>query len=335
MSTSNTIEDLIIIGSGPAAFSACLYTEELNPLLLEGSFSDKMFPGGQLMTTTDVDNYPGFPDGIKGPQLIKNMRSQIKRKTIEQTVKKVELVYCTNDSTTTRKLNIDKMSRKYYYRVITDESIYYSYMVIIATGAMARRLFVPGTNDNEYWQKGVSACAVCDGWAYKNKVTIVIGGGDSAMEEAGHLSRIASKVYIVHRSKQFKAKKEMLNKILEKENVELLVPYTLKEVKGEKRMNSAILINAESGEEKTIFAEGLFFGIGHDPNSNLVEGCVKRDDDLYIVTEMNGSTNCPGLFSCGDVQDKKYRQAITAAASGARVSIAVKQYFALNIKNKV
>lgn len=316
MTSGHTVENLIIVGSGPAAFSACITTQALAPLLFEGTFTANMFPGGQLMTTTDVDNYPGFPLGIKGPRLIENMRSQIKTRVVSQRVEAVEACHTAG---------------VLYYRVATDKGVFYAYAVIVATGALARRLYVPGTNDGEYWQRGVSACAVCDGWAFKDKSVVVVGGGDSAMEEARHLSRIAARVYLVHRSVKFRAKKDMLDKVLGKANVELVAPYALKEVLGGKKMERVVVYNTATMEERVLDAEGLFFGIGHDPNSQVVAGCADREDDLYIKTDASGATSSPGLFACGDVQDRRYRQAVTAAASGALVGITAIKY--LETKN--
>lgn len=287
-----------------------------------------MFPGGQLMTTTDVENYPGFPAGIQGPILIKNMRSQITNTIISEQVEQVELIYATPD--THKKTSI--ITNNYFKITTTNNQIYYSFIVIVATGAIARRLYVPGTNENEYWQKGVSACAICDGWAYKNKTVIVIGGGDSAMEETMHLSRIAEKVYLVHRNKKFRAKKTMLDKVKTRTNVEIIVPYVLKEVRGGKRMERAIIYNADTNDEMVLEAKGLFFGIGHDPNSHIVEKCVDRDVDLYIKSDRNGCTTCPGLFACGDVKDKRYKQAVTAAMSGALTGISALNYYKMTLR---
>jgi thioredoxin reductase (NADPH) len=312
----NKIENIAIIGSGPAAYTACLYTEEYEPIMFEGGMIGNNGPGGQLTTTTNVDNYPGFPNGIQGPDLIEKMRSQIKNKVISETVTKIY-----------------KIQNSYFKIVTENDNIFYSKSVIIATGASARRLFVPGTNDGEYWQKGVSSCAVCDGWAFLDKTVIVIGGGDSAIEEALYLSSIAKEVILVHRRENFRARPDMLRRAINNSKIKIMTPFELDCVKGnEKEMTHAFLRNKDNKKLVKVEADGLFFGIGHDPN---VEFLNKANTNLYLIySDVDGHlianedciTGECGVFCCGDVQDNKYRQAITAAGSGCRAALAAIEY---------
>lgn len=315
MTSSYESVSLIIIGSGPAAYSACLYSQHLNPILFEGSYKDTMSPGGQLMTTTDVDNYPGFPNGVQGPALMEKMKSQIKTSIRDEFITKISKSQTDNN----------------VFEVQTENGeMLYTKAIIIATGAQARRLHVPGTDT--YWQKGISACAVCDGWAFVKKTVVVIGGGDTAMEEAKHLANIADKVILIHRNDKFKARKDMLERVKKTANVEIKIPYTLECVKGDNEtMNCAYFRNKETKELIKIEADGLFFAIGHNPNTNFFgKDLIKLDNDGYIMTDEKCKTSCDGIYACGDVQDKKYRQAVTAAGTGCIAGIAVSNY----LKNK-
>ncbi|KAK1347364.1 thioredoxin reductase [Hamiltosporidium tvaerminnensis] len=296
------IYKLCVIGSGPAAYSACLYTQEYCPLLFEGKVIGNNGPGGQLTTTTAVDNYPGFPDKIMGNELVMGMQRQVMKSG------KIEIV-----SETVTELGKEEG----WFVIKCGSKVWYSECVIVATGAQARRLFVPGTNDDEYWQKGVSSCAVCDGWAYRNRNIAVIGGGDSAMEEAGYLSNIGSKVYLIHRSENFRARKDLLQKIENNPKVEILKNYVLESAGGNEFLEFLILKNVKTNEILRLEVEGLFFGIGHDPNTFFInKEEVKCDKDGYLVADEYMHTSIEGLLAAGDVQDKKYKQAITAAASG-------------------
>ncbi len=299
---------LIIIGSGPAGYTAAIYSSraELSPLVLEGAFS--FIPGGQLMTTTDVENFPGFPNGIKGPELIVSMRKQAEKfgsQLIQEDV-----------------ISVDLKNRP--FTVITKKSKYSCDALIIATGANARRLYVPGTNDDEFWQKGVTACAVCDGASpiFRNKPVFVIGGGDSALEEALFLTKYASQVFIVHRRHKFSASKVMINRALSHEKIEVIWDSVLKMVKGDSLVRSVVLENVITKQEEEMFASGVFFAIGHVPNTEFLSNQIELDEGKYIITK-NGSTktSVEGVFAAGDVQDKNYRQAITAAASGCQAAI--------------
>lgn len=305
------MENVIIVGSGPAAYNAALYTMEKQPLLFEGGFIGNNGPGGQLTTTTSVDNYPGFPRGTEGPELVDLMR--------EQAVSRGLRIVC--------ETVVDIRKGGSGFVVLSDKREYRSMVVIVATGASARRLFVPGTNDGEFWQRGVSSCAVCDGFAYVNKVTCVIGGGDAAMEEALYLSNIASKVYIVHRRNEFRSRKDMLEKARRTENIEIVTPYVLESAEGGERLERINIQNVETKEVKTVGMNGVFFGIGHDPNTSFLKNVeVELDGNGYVVVHDEVCTGVPGLFAGGDVCDKRYRQAVTAAGSGAVCGIKAMEF---------
>lgn len=334
MSNDKLIENLIIIGSGPAAFSAALYTQHLNPILFEGSFEFGI-PGGQLMTTTDVDNYPGFPNGITGPDLIKAMKSQLKIRMFQEQVISIEKINGNGNKNNceidikTDQFDLNEMPNN-YFKIVTDEGEYYSLALIVATGSLAKRLYVPGCD--EFWQRGISACAICDGWAYKDKTVIVIGGGDTAMEEAKHLSGIAKKVILVHRSDNFKARKDFFGRILNTPNIEIKTNYVLETVQGTEYMEATYFRNTVDKKLLKVEADGLFFGIGHEPNSKFLSGIAELDDSGYLICQ-NGRTSCEGIFGCGDIQDKKYKQAITAAGSGCVAGLEAVKY--LNEKYKL
>ncbi|AFM97841.1 thioredoxin reductase [Encephalitozoon hellem ATCC 50504] len=296
------MEKIVIIGSGPAAYNAALYAMSKNPLLFEGGYIGNNGPGGQLTTTTAVDNYPGFPDGVEGPILTGLMKEhavsqglRVAKETISDVRKEGEM-----------------------FVVVSEKGEYRAEAVIVATGASARRLFVPGTGDDEFWQKGVSSCAVCDGFIYMNKIVCVVGGGDAAMEEALYLSRIAKKVYIIHRRSEFRARSDMVERAKATENIEIMTPYVLDRVSGTKKVEEISVRNVETGEMEVIPMNGVFFGIGHDPNTSFLKSInVELDPNGYVVVKDEVCTSIPGLFAAGDVCDRKYRQAVTAAASGA------------------
>lgn len=322
--------DIAIIGSGPAAYSAVLYCHPYKPLLFEGKLIGNNGPGGQLTTTTDVDNYPGFPDGISGPDLVRAMQEQVKDKcvVISETVMHVKkgLDKKTADN------SFDAVYEELYgepprevFFIHAGNEIYKARTVIIATGAQARRLFLEGTRDNEFWQKGISACAVCDGWAYKGMTVTVLGGGDTAMEETQYLAGIAKKVYLVHRRNEFRSRDDLLRKVKSLPNVEILTPFTLVSAHGSKFLEKIKLMDGETGGEIFLATDGLFFAIGHDPNSQMVDPAI-CDKNRYIKTKCGGATDIEGLFACGDVQDYRYRQAITAAASGCEAAISAREY---------
>ncbi len=305
MSNENHYE-VIIIGSGPAGLTAAIYSARANlsPLVLEGQQ-----PGGQLTITTDVENYPGFPEGIMGPKLMDEMRNQATRFGAEC---KFELVSEVDFS-------------KKPFTVVSDSSSYTADSVIIATGASARMLGLE--SEKKYMGSGVSACATCDGFFFKDKEIIVVGGGDSAMEEANFLTKFASKVSIIHRREGFRASKIMLERVRKNKKIEFILNQVIEEIKGDKIVTSVIIKNKLNGEITEKKVDGVFMAIGHTPNTSVFADKLKMDDTGYLITESGSTrTNIPGVFACGDVQDKIYRQAITAAGSGCMAAIDAEKY---------
>lgn len=294
---------LCIIGSGPAAHTAAIYAAraELKPILFEGWMANDIAPGGQLTTTSEVENFPGFPDGIGGGEIMEKCRNQSLRFGTEiftEAVNKVDF-------------------SKTPFEVFTDSMTVLADSVIVATGAVARRLTFPGSI--EFWNRGISACAVCDGAApiFRNKPLAVIGGGDSAMEEANFLTKYGSKVYIIHRRNEFRASKIMQNRALENPKIQVVWDSVVEEAYGERLLGGLKLKNIVNGEVSDLQASGLFFAIGHEPATKFLDGQLELDADGYVVTKPGTTlTSVKGVFAAGDVQDKKYRQAITAAGSG-------------------
>lgn len=294
---------LCIIGSGPAAHTAAIYAAraELKPILFEGWMANDIAPGGQLTTTSEVENFPGFPDGIGGGEIMERCRNQSLRFGTEiftETVNKVDF-------------------SKTPFEVFTDSKTVLADSVIVATGAVARRLTFPGSI--EFWNRGISACAVCDGAApiFRNKPLAVIGGGDSAMEEANFLTKYGSKVYIIHRRNEFRASKIMQNRALENPKIQVVWDSVVEEAYGERLLGGLKVKNIVNGEVSDLQASGLFFAIGHEPATKFLDGQLELDADGYVVTKPGTTlTSVRGVFAAGDVQDKKYRQAITAAGSG-------------------
>jgi thioredoxin reductase (NADPH) len=299
---------LVIIGSGPAGFTAAIYAARANlqPLLFEGFMSGPS--GGQLMSTTEVENYPGFPDGILGPELMMNFRSQAERfgtKILTEDVISIDL--------SKRPFNIKGSSRE-----VEADSI------IIATGATAKRLDIDGSRDGEFWQKGVTACAVCDGAApiFKNRPLFVIGGGDSAVEEAIFLTKYGSMVYIVHRRDQLRASKIMAERALNHPKIKFLWNSAIKKISGDRVVQRVNVNNVATGETIEHEAGGVFFAIGHQPNTQFLKGQLKTNETGYIlVTPGTTYTSVEGVFAAGDVQDPIYRQAVTAAGSGCMAAL--------------
>ncbi len=299
---------LVIIGSGPAAYTAAIYAARANlhPLVYEGFFSGPA--GGQLMTTTEVENFPGFPEGITGPELMDRFRKQAER---------FGTIMVTEDV-----VSVDFSQRPFLVKgspttVLADS-------VIIATGATAKRLDISGTRDGEFWQKGVTACAVCDGAApiFRNKDLYVIGGGDSAVEEAIFLTKYGSKVYMVHRRDQLRASKIMCERARNHPKIEILWNTVPVKVEGDAVLNSVTLKDVVSGKETTRPAGGLFFAIGHVPNTAFLGGQIELLDNGYIKVFCNTSkTSVEGVFAAGDVQDHVYRQAVSAAGSGCMAAL--------------
>ncbi|MEC9007282.1 MAG: thioredoxin-disulfide reductase [Candidatus Neomarinimicrobiota bacterium] len=303
---------VIIIGSGPAGLTAALYTARANlkPLVFEGSQ-----PGGQLTITTDVENFPGFPDGIMGPELMNLFRKQAERFGAE----------CYFEHVT----KVDFSEKP--YKVWIGDKEYHSESVIIATGATAKMLGLD--SEKELMGFGVSACATCDGFFFKDKKVLVVGGGDSAMEEATYLTKFASEVVIVHRREEFRASKIMIDRAMKNPKIRVLWNSTIKEIMGsqEKGVHAVVIEKTNSEETFEEQCDGVFMAIGHKPNTDLFLDVLDTDQNGYLVTK-NGSTstNLEGIFACGDVQDHVYRQAVTAAGSGCMSAIDAERYLESN-----
>jgi len=293
-------ERLIIIGSGPSGLTAAIYAARagLKPLMIEGAVA-----GGQLMLTTEVENYPGFPDGIMGPEMMQLFRQQAER---------FETRFITADVT-----RVDFTERPFGVWVGDDE--YRADAVIISTGASARWLEVPG--EEKLRGHGVSACATCDGFFFKDKEIVVVGGGDSAMEEALFLTKFASKVTIVHRRDEFRASKIMTQRALDHPKIEVRWNTVIDEVLGEGTVTGVKFRNVETGEIEDFSTDGVFMAIGHDPNTSLFKGLLELNEKGYVETFDDTATSVPGVFGAGDVVDFTYRQAITAAGMGCQAAI--------------
>jgi thioredoxin reductase (NADPH) len=305
------VENVIIVGSGPAGYTAALYTARANlaPLVIEG-----FAWGGLLQQTTDVENYPGFPEGIMGPEMMQKFRDQAERfgaRLLTEQADRVEL----------------SSEPGGVHRVWVGETEYRARTIVLAMGAEHKKLGIPG--EDELGGRGVSYCATCDAAFFREAQTIIVGGGDSAMEEAIFLSKFASKVTVVHRRAEFRASKIMLERARAQENIELLTPYTVKSFEaGESgTLGHAVLVNTETGEERVLPATGVFIAIGHEPQSGLVAGQVEVDENGYVVTEGRSTrTRLPGVFAAGDLVDHTYRQAITAAGSGCQAALDAEWY---------
>ncbi|KAF7846301.1 hypothetical protein BT93_L4651 [Corymbia citriodora subsp. variegata] len=317
---------VVIIGSGPAAHTAAVYLSraELQPVLYEGMLANGTAAGGQLTTTTEVENYPGFPDGITGPELMDAMRKQSEKfgtQILTETISKLDLSQ-----------RPFRLWREYDDNE-GDEPAHTADAVILATGANARRLGLKG--EDKYWQNGVSACAVCDGAVpiFRKKPLVVIGGGDSAAEEALFLTKYGSKVTVLVRKDKLRASKAMANRLMTNEKVEVKFNHEGVEILGEEKarglMTHMRIANNKTKQEETIEANGLFYAVGHDPASNLVKGQIDCDEDGYVLTKPGTSyTSVDGVFAAGDVQDKRYRQAITSAGSGCIAALEAEKYLA-------
>lgn len=296
------MEKVIVLGTGPAGLTAAIYLARANmePLVIEGPE-----PGGQLTTTTEVENFPGFPDGVMGPELMDNMRKQAERfgaKFKRGWVKKVNL-------------------SQRPFKLFLGEEVLETEALILSTGASAKLLGIPG--EKESIGMGVSTCATCDGFFFRDKKLVVVGGGDSAMEEANFLTKFAREVIVVHRRNQLRASKIMQDRARANEKISWRLNRTpLEVIRGENGVKGLKVKNNETGEEELIEVDGIFVAIGHKPNTDFLEGQVKTDSMGYIeVTPGTTRTNVPGVFACGDVQDYTYRQAITAAGSGCMAAL--------------
>ena len=306
--TDDRVREVIIIGGGPAGYTAALYAARANlaPLVIEG-----IQWGGQLMITSDVENFPGYPEGVLGPLMMQDFRAQAERFGAE---------LLTDDVTT-----VDLSEQPFRIRVGADE--YRAEAVIVATGATARQLGLEGEIGLQ--GRGVSYCAVCDAAFFRERAVVVVGGGDSAMEEASFLTKFASKVTLVHRRDEFRASPIMVDRVRTNDKIELATPYVVDEVLGVEagKVTGVRLRHAETGEALEIEADGVFVAIGHDPTTTLFLDWLDHDDAGYLITkEGSTETNIPGVFAAGDVQDHVYRQAITAAASGCMAALDAERY---------
>jgi thioredoxin reductase (NADPH) len=307
--SSQPVHDVIVIGSGPAGYTAAIYTAraELNPLVFEGTSF-----GGALMTTTEVENYPGFRDGIQGPELMEEMREQALRFGADLQMEDVESV------------SLDGPVKEV---VTAGCQTHRARAVILAMGAAARYLGVPG--EQELLGRGVSACATCDGFFFKEQDIAVIGGGDSAMEEATFLTKFARSVTIVHRREEFRASKIMLERARANDKIRFLTNTTVVAVEGDSTVTGLRVHNALTGEESTLAVTGVFIAVGHDPRSELVRGAVDLDAEGYVVVRgRTTATSVDGVFAAGDLVDHSYRQAITAAGSGCAAAIDAERWLA-------
>jgi len=313
---AGTIEDVVIVGSGAAGLTAAIYTAraDLHPLVLEGepsSSGDQ--PGGQLMLTTEVENFPGFINGVMGPELMGSFRGQAERFGARLVAQKAS--------------RVDLSSQP--FRIWTgpedhDEPSYTTRSLVVATGARSLMLGVPG--ESRLLGHGVSTCATCDGFFFRDKPIAVVGGGDSALEEAIFLTKFASSVLVVHRRKELRASKIMQDRALSNPKISFLWDATVSEVLGENSVEAISVRDTLTGEQRTVELGGLFVAIGHAPNSSLFAGQLDMDEAGYLLTHGGTKTNVAGVFACGDVQDHVYRQAITAAGSGCMAALDVERF---------
>jgi len=299
------IYNVIIIGSGPAGYTAAIYTARANldPLVLCG-----YQPGGQLTLTSEVENFPGFPDGIVGPSLIEKMQKQAEKFG-------AALVY--KDST-----GVDFSHKP--FKVMAEEEEYYGRSVVIATGSSVKMLDVPG--EKQYMGRGVSTCATCDAAFFKNKRVAVVGGGDSALEESLFISRFACVVYLIHRRDKLRGSKIMQERVLKNEKIQCIWNSVVVRINGDRIVNGIEIKNMIDNSISVKELEGVFVAIGHQPNTGVIKQYISVDDHGYIIADASGKTNIPGIFAAGDVKDHKYRQAITAAGSGCIAALEVEQY---------
>lgn len=299
------VREQIIIGSGPAGLTAAIYSARANlkPLLFAG-----VIWGGQLMNTSEVENYPGYSDGILGPELMDQMLKQAKRFGTEVIHKDVTKVDFSSE----------------IKKVWVGEQEYQAKTIIIATGSSPKKLGI--ASETRLWGKGVSSCATCDGAFYKEKIVAVIGGGDSAMEEATFLTRFASKVYLVHRSEEFKASKIMLDRARNNEKIEFITNSEVQEILGEEKVSGVRLLNNKDNTTNDLPIDGFFLGIGHSPATKFLQGQVETDEIGYIKVFDNTKTSVKGVFVAGDVKDHYYQQAVTAAGMGCMASLDAEEY---------
>jgi thioredoxin reductase (NADPH) len=298
---------VLIIGSGPAGYTAAIYAgrANFNPVMYAG-----IQPGGQLMITTDVENYPGFPEGVQGPELMDLFRKQAERFGTDV---RYGLATSVDFSSYPHKVTVDES------KIIEAES------VIIATGASAKWLGIE--SEQRLNGHGVSACAVCDGYFYRGMDVAIVGGGDTACEEASYLSKLCRKVYMLVRKDSLRASKIMQERVFKSKNIEILWNHEVKEILGEKVVDGAMVYNNVTGEERQLEIQGFFVAIGHQPNTDIFKGHLEMDDQGYLNTEKGTTkTRIEGVFACGDVQDKTYRQAVTAAGSGCMAALDAERF---------
>ena len=300
-----TSYDVIIIGAGPAGYTAGIYCSRArhDTLIISG-----LLPGGQLMNTTDVENYPGFDQGIMGPDLMLTMRTQAER--MHTTIIDDVVV------------NVDFRSKP--FKVLTGSEEYEAKAVIVCTGATPRKIGIEG--EQTFSGKGVSYCATCDGAFFRNQDIAVVGGGDSCMEEATFLTKFASKVHIIHRRDTFRASKIMQERALNNEKIQVHWNNTIEDIKGDQKVQQVILKDTKTGETKTLDMGGVFVAIGHEPNTELFKNQLEMDENGYVILKENTETSVKGVFTAGDVHDHRYRQAVTAAGFGCMAAIDVDKY---------
>lgn len=309
---SETIHDTVIIGSGPAGYTAAIYAARanMNPVMYTG-----MQPGGQLTTTTEVENFPGYPDGITGPEMMDHLQKQAER---FGTV--VNYEYITD-------VSLSHESGGVHTLTSSSGTVIKTKSVIISTGATAKYL---GLDDEvKYAGSGVSACATCDGFFYKGKPVAVVGGGDTAAEEATYLAKLCTKVYLLVRKDELKASKVMQERVFNTPNIEVLFHHELIGLQGDKAVEKAIIVNNQTHVREELNVDGVFIAIGHKPNTELFQDILKMDEVGYLITDdKTTKTNLPGVFAAGDVQDNVYRQAITAAGTGCMAALDAEKYVA-------
>ena len=300
----------LIIGSGPAGYTAAIYAAraDLNPLLYTG-----MEPGGQLTTTTEVDNFPGYPDGVEGPTMMVELQKQAERFGTEVRIGQIDKVKFSNKVGGIHKAFVE------------DGTEIYAQSIIISTGATAKYLGLP--SEQRLRGGGVSACAVCDGFFYKGQEVAIVGGGDTAAEEATYLANICSKVTMLVRKSEMRASKAMQHRVTNTTNIDLRYNHEIDEVLGDQVVEGLRILNNQTGEKEEIKITGLFIAIGHKPNTEIFKSQLDMDDDGYLITNGKSTkTNLPGVFASGDVQDKEYRQAVTAAGTGCMAALDAERY---------